>query len=176
MSKQKPTFNKLKLSVNTEIKEFTWEDQVIEVKQYLSIDDKLNLVTQVLNAAADENRFYNKGKIDLYFKLYVTYFYTNITFTDKQKEDFIKTYDAIYSSGLWNCIKTNIPKEELEYLYNLVFEIVEQVYKYQNSAYGIMDAMNTDYSNLNFDIEKLKKDLENKEGVEFLNEVLTKMG
>ena len=172
----KPTFSKLKLAVNTDKKEITWEDQVIEVKQYLSIEDKLKLITEVLNASADENRFYNKGKIDMYFKLYITYFYTNINFTDKQKEEVIKTYDALYSSGLWNCVKKAIPEEELDYVYDLVIDAVEQIYNYQNSVYGILDAISNDYEGLNLDIQKLTQNLNNKEGVQFLDQVLTKMG
>lgn len=172
----KPTFSKLKLAANVDKKEITWEDQVIEVKQYLSIEDKLKLVTEVLNAAADENRFYNKGKINLYFKLYITYFYTNISFTDKQKEEIIKTYDVLYSSGLWNCIKKAIPEEELDYMYDLVVDVAKQVYYYQNSIYGILDSINTDYNKLDLDIQKLTENLRDKEGVQFLDQVLTKMG
>lgn len=172
----KPTFSKLKLTANVDKKEITWEDQVIEVKQYLSIEDKLKLITEVLNASADENRFYNKGKIDLYFKLYITYFYTNISFTDKQKEEVIKTYDALYSSGLWDSVKKAIPEEELDYVYNLVIDAVEQIYNYQNSIYGILDTINSDYSKTNLDLQKLTENLQNKEGIQFLDEVLTKMG
>lgn len=172
----KPTFSKLKLTANAEEKEFTWEDQVIKVKQYLSIEDKLNLITEVLNAAADENRFYNKGKIDLYFKLYITYFYTNISFTDKQKEEVVKTYDALYSSGFWDCVKKAIPEKELDYLYGLVVDVIEQIYHYQNSVYGILDNINTDYKGLDLDIQKITENLKDKEGVQFLDQVLTKMG
>lgn len=172
----KPTFSKLKLSVNTEEKEFTWEDQTIKVKQYLSVDDKLQLVSQVLNSAADENRFYNKGKIDLFFKLNIIYFYTNINFTDKQKEEFIKTYDIINSSGFWSCVKNAIPEKELDYVYDLVIDAVEQIYTYQNSIYGILDAISTDYEGLNLDIQELSKKLGDKEGIKFLDQVLTKMG
>ncbi len=172
----KPTFSKLKLAVNTDKKEITWEDQVIEVKQYLSIEDKLNFITEVLNSAADENRFYNKGKIDLYFRLYIIYFYTNISFTDKQKEEVIKTYDTLYSSGFWNCVKKAIPEEELNYMYDLVIDAAKQVHIYENSVYGILDAMSTDYKNLDFDIQEITKKLQNKEGVQFLDQVLTKMG
>jgi len=172
----KPTFSKLKLSVNTEEKEFIWEDQVIKVKQYLSIEDKLQLISQILNSAADENRFYNKGKIDLYFRLYIIYFYTNISFTDKQKEEVIKTYDIIYSSGFWDNIKKIIPEEELKYLYDLTIDVTKQIYVYQNSVYGILDTINTDYSNMNLDIQQLTNQITNKENVEFLDNVLTKMG
>ena len=55
-------------------------------------------------------------------------------------------------------------------------ECAEQIYKYNNSAYGILDAMNTDYNNLDFDIQKMVGDLKDKNGVEFLNDVMTKLG
>ena len=112
----------------------------------------------------------------MYFKIYITYFYTNINFTDKQKEEVIKTYDALYSSGLWDCIKKAIPEEELNYVYDLVIDAIEQIYNYQNSIYGILDAISTDYEGLNLDIQELSKKLGDKEGVQFLDQVLTKMG
>ena len=55
-------------------------------------------------------------------------------------------------------------------------ETADEIYKYQNSAYGILDALNSDYKNLNFDVEKIMGDIQNKEGLEFLNEVMTKLG
>jgi len=39
-----------------------------------------------------------------------------------------------------------------------------------------MDSMNNDYNNLNFDIEKLTKEIGNKENAQFLDQVLTKLG
>ena len=36
--------------------------------------------------------------------------------------------------------------------------------------------MNTDYNDLNFDIQKLVDNLKDKKGVEFLNDVMTKLG
>ena len=45
----KVPFTKLGLTKNTEVKNFTWKDQIIEVKQYLPIQDKLSLIAAVLN-------------------------------------------------------------------------------------------------------------------------------
>jgi len=36
----------------------------------------------------------------MYFNLYIVYFYTNLNFTDKQKEDPAKLYDQMESNGL----------------------------------------------------------------------------
>lgn len=172
----KTTFSKLKLITEIKPVELTWNDQVIEVKQYISMQDKLTFVTNVLNAAADDNRFYNKGKVDMFFVLELIYTYTNISFTDKQKEDPVKIYDAFKVSELYREIVNSIPNEEVDYLYDLVTDAAKQIYAYQNSAYGIMDAMNTDYNNLDFDIKKLTDGIGNKENVQFLDEVLTKLG
>ena len=57
----KPTYAKLKLSADIAPKELEWGEQKIEIKQYLSIQDKLEFIGDVLNAAADDNRFYSQG-------------------------------------------------------------------------------------------------------------------
>ena len=45
------------------------------------------MISEVLNAAADENKFYNSGKLQMFFALKVLDYYTNISFTEKQKEN-----------------------------------------------------------------------------------------
>lgn len=172
----KPTYAKLKLSSEITPKELEWGEQKIEIKQYLPIKDKLTFIGDVLNAAADENRFYAQGKVDMFFALKVIEAYTNLSITDKQKENQAKLYDDMKASGFYDAVVAEIPSKEIDYLYDLVCETEDQVYKYQNSAYGIMDAMNTDYNNLNFDIEKLTKEIGNRENAQFLDEVLTKLG
>ena len=176
MPKAKPTYAKLKLTSEVAPKEFTWGDQVIEVKQYISIQDKLQLVSEVINAAADDNRFANWGKLDMYLDLKILEYYTNLTITDKQKENAVKMYDEITSSGFKKQLEANMDDSELDELYSMLSDTVDGVYKYQNSAYGILDALNTDYGNLNFDIEKLTKDISNRENVQFLDQVLSKLG
>jgi len=176
MPKTKPTYAKLKLTSEVAPKEFTWGDQVIEVKQYISIQDKLQLVSEVINAAADENRFANWGKLHMYLDLKIVEYYTNLAITDKQKENAVKMYDEITASGFKKQLEENMADTELTKLYSMLVDTVDGVYEYQNSAYGILDSLNTDYSNLNFDIEKLTKEIGNKENVQFLDQVLTKLG
>ena len=172
----KPTYAKLKLSADIAPKELEWGEQKIEIKQYLPIEKKLEFIGDVLNAAADDNRFYSQGKVDMFFAINVIEKYTNLSITDKQKENFIKLYDEIKASGFYDEIVNLIPEGEVDYLYDLVCDTEKQVYEYQNSIYGILDTVNTDYNNLNLDIEKLTKDIGNKENVQFLDEVLTKLG
>ena len=172
----KPTLNKLKLTQKNPVKTITFNEQEIEIKQYISIQDKLIMISEVLALAADDNKFYNPGKLDMFFALKVIDYYTNLSITEKQRENFIKLYDDFMSSGFYTEVFHAIPEDEVGYVYTLMKESVDQIYKYQNSAYGILDAMNTDYDNLSFDIKKLTDQLGNKENVQFLDQVMSKLG
>ena len=172
----RPTYAKLKLTSNISPKELEWGEQKIEVKQYLSIQDKLKMITEILSLAADENRFYNVGKINVFKTIKIIEYYTNLSITDKQKEDFVKMYDELMVSDFFNAIETLIPDIELNEINDILYDTVEQIYKYQNSAYAIVESISQDYTNLDLDISNLTSKLENKEGLDFLNQVLTKMG
>ena len=69
--------------------------------------------------------------------------YTNITFSDSNKENFIKTYDELLSSGLIKLIKDHIPSEELTWLETNLYETVNSIYKYNNSALGLINTLTT---------------------------------
>ena len=115
----KPTYTELKLSSDITPKELEWGDQKIEVKQYLSMQDKLTFIGDVLNSAADNNRFYAQGKVDMFFALKVIESYTNLLITDEQKANPIKLYDEIKASGFYDNVINLIPAEEIDYLYDL---------------------------------------------------------
>ena len=78
------SFNKLGLKINQELKtiQFT-KDTVIEIKQYLPIETKMELISNVLNNTVDEYRFYNPGVLDMNLTLQIVMYYTNINFTEK---------------------------------------------------------------------------------------------
>jgi hypothetical protein len=52
----------------------------------------------------------------------------------------------------------------------------EAYYKYRNSVMGILDNISTDYSDLDLDITKLQEKIGNAENIEFLKNVMTKLG
>ena len=171
------SFTKLGLSKNQDIKIVKFNDVDMEVKQYLPIQDKLNLISTVINYAHDgENNFSNPVKVDLFLTLEVLYAYTNINFTDKQKEDFVKLYDLVVSSGLYAAIVEAIPVEEFYAISNGVDTSIEAIYKYQNSVLGILDSVSTDYSNLNLDASEIQKQIADPENMALLKSVLDKLG
>ena len=89
----KVSYANLKLKIDTSVETFDFQGQTIEVLQYLPIEDKYDLVMVALQNA-EENGIYNPVKLDMYFHLYIMYMYTNLSFTEKQKFNEQKLYDA----------------------------------------------------------------------------------
>ena len=172
----KVSLTKLGLKVNQDIKNIEFNEQIIEVKQYLSINEKLQLISSVINSAADENNFSNPIKENLFLTLEILYHYTNINFTDKQKEDPVKLYDLVVSSGLVNKVTDLIPEEELDEVINGVAQSVKAIYAYKNSALGILESISQDYSSLNLDATEIQQKLADPDNMALLKQVLTKLG
>ena len=172
----KVAFSKLGVKTNQEVKTITWNDQTIEVKQYLPVNNKLELISRVINLSADENNFANPVKVDIYFAIEMVDAYTNISFTEKQKEDVCKLFDNITSSGLLTVIRDAIPEEEYSYLYHDINACVSAVYSYKNSVMGILENITTDYENLNLDASAIQQKLADPQNLELLKGVMAKLG
>lgn len=102
--------------------------------------------------------------------------YTNISFTEKQKEDIPKLYDLLEENGVIKDIISQIPEDEYNFIIDGINKTVDAVYTYNNSILGILESVSQDYSNLDFDIQKLQNDIANPENLKLVKEVLTKLG
>lgn len=172
----KVSFTKLGLKISQEIKTLEFNEQDIEIKQYLPINEKLELMSNVINSAADGNNFANPVKTKMFMMLEIMYYYTNINFTDKQKEDPAKLYDALLSSGLMVKILDLIPADEYKAIKSGVEESTSAVYAYQNSILGILDTVTQDYSNLDLDASEIQQKIADPKNMALLKDVLTKLG
>lgn len=172
----KVTFTKLGLKLNKDIKTFIWNDQEIEIKQYLPVTEKLVLISNVLNACADDKKFYNEGKLAVSITLEIIENYSNISFTDKQKEDSCKLFDTLVSSGLYAEIKKNIPEDEMVWIEEVLYSMIDHIYAYQNSLMGILDIVSEDYKNLEFDASSIQAHLADPENLSLLKTIVTKLG
>jgi len=102
--------------------------------------------------------------------------YTDITFTDKQKEDSAKLFDLLVSSGFKDEVFKLIPDSEIDYIYSGVFDSINEIYKYRNSALGIADALVQEYKEQGLNAEKIQEEISNPENLSLLKGVLTKLG
>ena len=172
----KVSFTKLGLKKKEEIKNITINDQVIEVKQYLPISDKINIITNVIENSADDNNFANPVKVEVFANLEIMYAYTNISFTDKQKGDPTKLYDLLEENGIIAEVIAAIPENEYALLLGWIDETIEAFYTYRNSVMGIMEQISEDYSNLSLDATEIQQKLADPQNLELLKSVMTKLG
>ena len=176
----KVSFAKLGLKVNNDIKTFEWlsgdEVTVVEVKQYLPIEEKLAVISNIINNSIDDNDFYNPVRLEIFTTLEILYAYTNFNITPKMKEDPFKLYDVVLSSGLYDKILEVMPTEEFDRIDVSAHATIRNIYNYKNSAMGILNAVSSDYSNLNLDAQAIHTALADPDNLAVLKGVLTKLG
>ena len=172
----KVSYGKLQLTKSNEIKTFEFNGQTIEVKQYLPIEEKMKFYEDVINKSVDDKGYYNITKVNFWLKLGIVFSYTNINFTEKQKEDLFKLFDLLEGNGLMKLIMSYMDPDELKDITDTIWDTIKNLYQYANSALGIMQTLTADYNNLNLEASDIQSKLADPENLSFLREILTKMG
>ena len=153
-----------------------FNEQEVEIIQYLPVEKKLELISTIINKSLDDNPYYNPCKVDIYMITEIIFAYTNINVTDKQKEDICKLYDSFIASGLAALIINNIPTVDYNFIYGSVNTTIQNIYKYKNSAMGIFDSVINNYSDLDAKASEIQAKLADPENLELLRSILTKLG
>lgn len=174
----KIAYSKLGLNkmVNKDPVIIEFNDQQIEVAQYLPIEKKLDLISDIINSSLDDNTYYNPCRIEIFMLTKIIEAYTNLTITDKQKEDIFKFYDQLVASGFAKKILDNIPTADYTFIHRSVTKTIKNIYQQKNSALGILESISSDYSNLNLDASEIQSKLADPENLDLLRAVLTKLG
>ena len=126
----------------------------------------------------DENGDINSVVLEAHFNLQVVFYYTNITFTEKQKENLVKLYDLLKGSGLMDAVIDAIGFDSEEYYdsyrgcKNTATELMQNKY----SARGIMEDIVTNYNTINFDTAEIQKNIADPNNLALLKDILTKLG
>ena len=132
---------KLKPVTTTHILE--WNSYEIEVLDYLPIEDKYDLIMITLQKAWEDG-YYNPIKIDQFFHLHLIYMYTNINFTDKQREDENKLYDTLKSNGLIDAFISQFDETEYNELYVWMEDVKNEITNYKHSVSALAQSVITD--------------------------------
>lgn len=140
MATNKVTFAGLKLKTDTSTTEMTFNDQIINVKNYLSIGAKYDLVTITLQEAKEDG-IYNPIKLDLFFTMNLIYMYTDLVFTEKQKEDVEKTYDALKSNGFIDVFLQTLKKSEYDDCFMFLNDTRDDILSYRNTAGAVLQSI-----------------------------------
>jgi hypothetical protein len=147
-----------------------------EVKQYLPFADKVDMISRIINQSVDENGFYNPMRVKLYMTLETLYAYTNLSFTDKMKEDPFKLYDIVVSTGIFYDVVERIGDKEWPEIQENVWTTIKNIYDYKNSAMGILEMVTSDYNQMNLDASNIQQALSDPDNLTLLKDVLTRLG
>lgn len=173
----KVSFTKLGLKLDQTIKALEYNEQVIEIKQYLPYNEKMAAIEAAIEAAkAEEQKFINPVRLEFFVRMEIFYRYTNISFTDKQKADEAKLYDLLWSSGLWTKVWEQIPQSETAFILDAASKAAAAISEYQNSMMGILDAVGQNYDATKFDVETLQNAMNDPNSIPLLKEIMTKLG
>lgn len=169
-------FSKLGIKVNSDVNTFNWNEYSVEIKSYLPVEEKMTLIATIVNLSTDDLGYYNPIKVKMNIALETLYAYSNLAFTAKMKEDTNKLYDMIISSGLFEKFVECMSPEEWNYINEVVYEVIDNVYGYKNSVLGLLDAVLNDYNNLDFDATAIQEKLADPDNIALLKDIMTKLG
>ena len=140
----KVTFGSLKLKKTEEVNKISIADKEIEVKTYLPIEDKYDLIQATL-LEASEVIVFNEVLLELNLNLNIIYLYTNLTFTDLQRQDKFKLYDILETNNIINDVIEAIPEKEFKILINLFNKELNRMIEENRSAAGIVNNLIGDF-------------------------------
>ena len=136
----KVTYASLKLKADTSVNKFDFQGHEIEVLNYLPVEDKYDLVMIALQKS-EEDGIYNPIKLDMYFHLYLVYLYSNLSFTDKQKENESKLYDTLKGNGFIDLFLENMNETEYADLYTYITDYQEDMLHFRNTAGAVLQSV-----------------------------------
>lgn len=173
----KISFTKLNKIKSLPIVEISIDDQKVLVEQYLPLEEKVNLITSVIEQSGNgEEGFFNIVKLEAYYIIEMIRAYTNISFTEKQLEDTTKLYDAIRLNDIWAAVADAIPGTEREYIWSNIMALAREITTYNNSVLGVLKAISSDRDGLNFDVQEIMNNLNDPEALKLLKGMVDMTG
>jgi hypothetical protein len=82
----------------------------------------------------------------------------------------------MFANGLGELIISSIPKQQIDFIQFYSKDIIDSIYKYKNSALGIMESITSDYGNLELDASKIQQRLSDPESLGMLKEIIDRLG
>jgi hypothetical protein len=150
----KPAFSKLKLKLNEEFQTIKINDVEIEVRQYLDIAAKSNLIQAVVRGSIIEG-IVDEMLMDAYLHVLIFEKYFGVSFTEKQSANILETYDILQSNGIFEQMLEAVPQEEYDYLFNAAVKLADKVNARNNSISGAIDGLIENLSALNIPVDNI---------------------
>lgn len=120
-------------------KTITLNEKTIQVKSYLPISDKMDVV-QITIQKADNGRYIDQLALDMFFELNLVYSYSNIEVTQEDRDDQFALYDRWIQDGTIGAVISAIPDSEYDKLSEAINETVEDLMRYRGTAAAVVNS------------------------------------
>lgn len=152
-------YKDLNLKIKDQIETISIQGQDINVFQYLPVRDKNDLV-QIALQNSRENGVINEIKLEIYFNIYIVYFYTDLVFSEEEKADPGQLYDELQSNGILTRILGAINENEYNNLVDYLERMRTAQDTYENSAAGVIKMFIQDLPKNATEAAELLKDVD----------------
>ena len=126
-----------------EIEELDFNGLKIEIKKYLPVSQKLELVLSVYNSCIDEDnglKVVNGNSKEIALVYFITKYYVNVNLP----KDIFEAYDILIESGLYNTIE-NVIYDEVIRIENMLDEVIayedEKYYQENQFVYVVKNLL-----------------------------------
>lgn len=109
----------------------------IQVKKWIPISDKIDLI-QIALQKSEEDGIYNEAKLDCYFHLNIIYLYTDIEFSEEDREDEMKLYDILEHNDIIDQVIAAIGEDEYVGLKDYLITMKINYLTYKNTAAAVL--------------------------------------
>lgn len=152
-------YKDLNLKVKDQTETISIQGQDINVLQYLPVRDKNDLV-QIALQNSRENGVINEIKLEIYFNIYIVYFYTDLIFSDEERADPGQLYDELQSNGILTRILGAMNQDEYNNLLDYLEKMRTAQDAYENSAAGVIKMFIQDLPKNATEAAELLKDVD----------------
>lgn len=135
-----PHFKDLDVKINKTYKTINFKGQDVKIAEYLPIDEKIALIDIALQKSM-YNGMVHPLQLKKYYELGLVYMYTDIIFSDEDRADEAKLYDALYCSDFINDVIKSIPAKETQMLAEMLKKLCEENEAYKRSAVGFIETV-----------------------------------
>lgn len=171
-------FKDLSIEKSKEISTFTFNNQEIIVRRYLSTEDIYDLIMTTLQKSEEEG-IYNAYKMDMYFHLNLVYLYTNIAFDLEDRADEPTIYDKLLQSGLLNEVLQRIDKDDYKNYIEWMAQIAKDRLAQQSSLVPLLREIFYELPNniniISEAIDELQQKIDNPEAKETFTKIEDKI-
>ena len=150
-------------------------NEEILVKQYLPINTLVQLLNEVVNYAFDIDGFISPIRYEIYGKVLIIKYFTNINITDAMIQNIDKTYDQLYLNNIINQVMDNINEDYKNFMMDLLDSTAKKIQEYNTSFVGWIRTQANDKAITEMNLNGILEELKNNENFDVLKEVVDKL-